>query len=416
MLLLGTIVAAVMLSPTFEEMLKKIPTFCSSGYVDCDALAGYLAVYRVCFSLAAFYFFFCILMINVSSSKDPRAKIHNGFWFFKFLFLIGICVGAFYIPHGQFNVALYYIGLCGAFCFILIQLVLLIDFAHGLNDFLLSKREEADSPRCWSVTLVLCAFLMFATTLTATILFYVFYTTGSDCGLNKFYISFNLILCIIISVLSIHPRVQEESPKSGLLQAAVVCGYATYLVWSAMSNEPSTTCNPSLLTIANEIVHGGPGSVGNETTPTPQPSQPQWIEGQSIVGLIVFICCVLYSSITSSSSKNVDRLTMRENVVLDDDQALVIDDDEEANGQQVYDDEQNQVAYSYSGFHFMFFLASFYVMMTLTNWYEPGVDFKTMVNSWPAVWVKIVSSWLCHALYAWTLFAPIVLEGRDFDF
>jgi len=409
-------VAAIMLSPTFEELLKKIPTFCTSGYVDCDSLAGYLAVYRVCFSLAAFYFFFCILMINVSNSKDPRAKIQNGFWAFKFLFLIGICIGAFYIPHGSFNVALYYIGLCGAFCFILIQLVLLIDFAHGLNDFLLERREEADSPRCWSVMLVGCAFIMYGVVIAATILFYVFYTNG-DCSLNKFYISFNLIFCLIVSVLSIHPRVQEEQPRSGLLQAAVVCGYATYLVWSAMSNEPSTTCNPSLITIANEIIHPGQGTAGNATTPTPQPSQPQWIEGQSIVGLIVFICCVLYSSIRNSSSSNVDRLTMREQVVIDDDEkALVIEDDEEANGQKVYDNEQEMVAYSYSGFHFMFFLASFYVMMTLTNWYQPGVDFTTMVNSWPAVWVKIVSSWLCLALYTWTLFAPILLEGRDFDF
>lgn len=44
----------------------------------CDEVVGYLAVYRVCFAMAGFFFLFCLLMIKVKSSKDPRAKIQNG--------------------------------------------------------------------------------------------------------------------------------------------------------------------------------------------------------------------------------------------------------------------------------------------------------------------------------------------------
>ena len=38
-------------------------------------------------------------------------------------------------------------------------------------------------------------------------------------------------------------------------------------------------------------------------------------------------------------------------------------------GQTVIDDEQDEVSYSYSFFHFMYLLTTLYVMVTLTNWF-----------------------------------------------
>ena len=142
----------------------QIPGFCVGGAgipgiegkVNCDVIVGYKSVYRMCFAMACFFFLFSIIMIRVRSSKDPRAAIQNGFvlrtaasvplscvmticctlvakhvdctfsvvlywrqkqtcvylyfisvplsfWFFKFLVLVGITVGAFFIPDGIFT-------------------------------------------------------------------------------------------------------------------------------------------------------------------------------------------------------------------------------------------------------------------------------------------------------------------------
>jgi len=45
---------------------------------------------------------------------------------------------------------------------------------------------------------------------------------------------------------------------------------------------------------------------------------------------------------------------------------------------------------------------------------SPSSDFNTLNANMAAVWVKIVSSWLCIVLYVWTLVAPVVLSDREF--
>lgn len=185
-------------------------------------------------------------------------------------------------------------------------------------------------------------------------------------------------------------------------------------------------CNPSLLSIFQQITAPtlAPLAMENQTaviiigTEEPVLTSPylQWWDGQTIVGLAIFVLCILYSSIRSSSTSQVNKLTMasRDSVILAEGGSSPDLSEESTGPRRVEDNERDMVQYNYSFFHFMLFLAALYIMMTLTNWYSPDADY-TITSKWPAVWVKITSSWVCLALYIWTLVAPMILTNRDFS-
>ncbi|EDO33382.1 predicted protein, partial [Nematostella vectensis] len=137
-----------------------------------------------------------------------------------------------------------YIGFIGAVLFILIQVILLVDFAHSWNEIWTSNAEENDS-KCWYIGLLVFMILFYAAALAGHITGYIFFTESSGCHLNKFFLSFNLILCVIISIISLLPSIQSAQPKSGLLQSSIVSLFTTYLILSALASEP-TTSDPGL--------------------------------------------------------------------------------------------------------------------------------------------------------------------------
>lgn len=86
------------LFPNAPSWVPKIST--NHSVLPCEAIVGYLAVYRVCLAVAGFFLLLSGIMICVRNSKDPRAYIQNGFWIFKWIFAIGLVVGFFFIPDG----------------------------------------------------------------------------------------------------------------------------------------------------------------------------------------------------------------------------------------------------------------------------------------------------------------------------
>ncbi|XP_044016094.1 probable serine incorporator isoform X3 [Aphidius gifuensis] len=405
-LMLGMIASCIFLSSGLENLLHKLP-FCanSSSLIpsytfDCKDAIGYMAVYRVCFAMVVFFVLMSLIMINVKSSKDHRAPIQNGFWAIKFLLVIGIAIGAFFIEANWFGPVWMRFGMIGGLLYIFIQLILIVDFAHSWAESWVDHYEENES-RAWYCALLGSTLVNYVLAIVGAVLMYTEYARN-DCGTHKFLIWFNVILCIAISVVSILPKVQEVQPRSGLLQASVVSLYVMYLTWSGISNNPDKHCNTS-------------SAVNN-------PNQAKF-DGETITGLAIWIGCVLYSSLRTAS--NSSRITGTEKVLVKDNGAIRSGDpclinneegrngDDEEGGGKVWDNEEDEVAYNWSFFHVMFALATLYVMMTLTNWYEPQSE--PHHSSAASMWVKIASSWFCLGLYTWSLIAPAVLSDRDFS-
>lgn len=293
LLLFGAASGAIALSDGLSDLLKKVP-FCANTTstvssllvpttttLDCSHAVGYLAVYRICFALLVFFLMMATIMIGVRSSRDNRAAIQNGFWAFKFLIVIAITIGAFFIHDGDFGRWMMWVGMIGGFGFILVQLVLLIDFAHNWADAWVGNYEETES-RGWFIALMSVTFLQYIVSLIGVILLFSYYTQSDSCGLNKFFISFNMILCLAVSILSITPRVQEAQPRSGLLQSAIVTLYVIFLTWSAVSNNPDANCNNSL----------GMADEHNKIS----------FDKTSLVGMVIWMCCILYSSLRSANA------------------------------------------------------------------------------------------------------------------
>ena len=63
-----------------------------------------------------------------------------------------------FIPHGDFEEVWMVFGMIGGFLFILIQLVLIVDFAHAWNEKWLAKYEESQS-KWWFAGNVTCKYL-----------------------------------------------------------------------------------------------------------------------------------------------------------------------------------------------------------------------------------------------------------------
>lgn len=391
---LGNMLSFVMLVPDMRHYLDQVPYLCStiSSKEICDNLVGYSAAYRVFFVMAVFYLFFSMITYNVTSTKQFRARIHNGFWYVKLSILTLLFIGAFYIPNiTQFGMIWMYVGLTGGFMFLIFQIVLIIDFGYSWS---VSWAEKMDvlNTRCWFFALAFATAVVYSMSLCAAAILYLYFTNPLDvsqCKANTFYISFNVAHCALATIISVLPQIQQEASGAGLLQSSVVTIYTMYLTWNTLSSQPDSMCNPL-------------GDVLLEY------DKASGVNGQAVFGSVLTFALLTFACTVRSSTSQLGKV----GISLSDNPDYMVASRLVNN--KKYDkkeeDDNVDVAYSYSIFHFVLFIASLHLMMVITNWHSPdeNEDFKKLIKNWAAVWVQMSASFLCCLLFIWTLVAPLI--------
>jgi len=341
------------------------------------------STYKILFAVALYHAMNAILMIGCKTRGDIRCSIQEGWWGFKMIIIGALMVACWFIG-SEFYSVYGIIAAFGAGFFILIQLVLLIDFAHSWNESWLEKVEDEDNQN-WFYALLTATVVFYLGALGFTIASFILYCQHGQT-LNTILICINVSLCFFTSMASVHSKIQDVNPRVGLLQASILSIYSSYLCFSALLAQPTKM---------------------NEQADVTDLGFLDYVV--LVCGSVFSILAVVYSTYNASNSEKV---TGGKGI-----QLLAKDEEEgedDVNNNDDDEDPDETVGYNYTYFHISFILGSMYILMLFVNWTTSSSIYMDTGSA--AYWIKFASSWLCHLLYGWSLIAPLVLSDRDFGY
>ncbi|VUG18755.1 TMS1 [Brettanomyces bruxellensis] len=442
------------MSKKFTRLAEKLavgPFKSASAYCRGKGCTGFANAQRINFSLGMIHVAMALLTIGVQSTKDPRAIIQNGYWVAKLVVLTLISTVCFLIPDQFFVFWGNYLSIFFGTLFLIVGLILLVDFAHEWAETCLEKIDEGQiflddgygdtiddgssangfgslfqDERFWRTILVGGTAAMYAGTLLMTGLMYHFFAQ-SWCGMNTAFISVNVVLAVAATVLSILPVVQEYNPNAGLAQASMCCVYCTYLIFSACLSEPDDKkCNPlirssgtrTLTTLVGAlftfvaIAYTTTRAAGNSTF-NHSSANPNYADSENYDSVLDILTQepeernqMRYAAIQEA----VNEGSLPESALSDPAFMGSAGDDGDASVTK----SKTATKYNYTLFHVIFFLATQYMAALLTINVESGEadGFVPVGRTYFNTWLKTVSSWVCYLLYAWTLIAPVLFPDR----
>lgn len=371
-----TTVTAGILRYYGKPFLINIPGLTHIGCQD-EKCYGIGAVYMFMFALTLFFLTFALVNLAPTCAKKD-----GGSWCVKALYFIALLVASFFLPQGLFT-GYAYIAQGVSSIFVVIQIVLLIDFSYSWNDSWLQPDRD------WKKAVLFVSVSLYVAALIAVILLFNYY--GKD-DLSRGVISVTLVVTLLFTALS----ATDWCERGAILPSAACTIYCYWILYSALSVYPpikttyTTSNNPAVI----------------------------------VLGFIIAAASVCYAG-WSMATSTATQHSVKEDLLANDSVEAV--EDGKA-GQMKYGANENlSVAHpsdetetettnnptANSRFHIVMASACCYGAMLLTDWgqspdgqHGPGAT---------TMWIQIVSQWVCMALYTWSLIAPQLLTNRDFS-
>lgn len=400
-ILFGVLMSMLTFLPAFRRFFVAHSHYCSrnTSQGKCDILVGHILLYRFYIGMILFFVILAIIDCQLTVFTTFSHWLENGFWFIKFhLFCLSILLSLL-IPEGHLSNAVMHVGWIGSFIVMVIQLVLLIDLAKTLNAYWVERMELSSHPNVWYSSMLLFTSLLYTLSVAFVVYFYATYAVSKDCRTNLIFITAVVLLCIVASLLSIHPKVRE----TGLLQAGIVTSYSVYFVWTCIVHYPYSACNPTwkLLVVTEFNFH---------------------FQFNMIFDLFVTFALLVYSVVRVPS---VQYLLASVNLM---DCCMFQSQDENNPESPAENDERPLVVSTFLMFYLFLVLICLHLLMIISNFYTPegivGTEDEVVESEYKLIdmdeYVKSLSQWVASCLkmivcivflfmYMWTILAPVIL-------
>uniref|UniRef100_A0A7S2RGK7 Serine incorporator n=1 Tax=Rhizochromulina marina TaxID=1034831 RepID=A0A7S2RGK7_9STRA len=361
---------------------------------DCDekpTCVQYAFTERVAFVATLFFAVMAII-------GKLMPKLHDQGWDLKFIVFMLVLLALMWAPSTIFDEHGYvWFARVFAFIFLILQQIILIDFAYTMNDYLYKFNQ-------W--VLLGASLFLYAASLTGICLMFVYF---KGCRSNEAFISLCLIAIVIFTIIQL-----LSNPELGhnLLTSSAVASYITYLTYVAVSSNPTgERCNPTLSDSKDTLaVFLGMGMVLI-----------------SLVATVYFASTSMTQLLNAPDGDAEAQSPGNEQLTRD---LLTGDLDQPSagvagttSGRQSFNVAMRDSMMGSSNsaivlyFNLVMLLICQYWCMVLTNW---GDSSASNSNSSPAagdvvMWMNISASWVCCLLYIWSLVAPMIFPDRDFS-
>jgi serine incorporator 1/3 len=350
------------------------------------------AIYRMTTVVGCFFLLQAVVVVwNV-------AAIFDHYWItvkLPVIILSTFCL--IFFPSSYFDDAVFiWWARIGAFCFIIFQQIILLDFAYMWNSKWFNNhrasnpmvRDFIDGSECnmvcrsvWLVAILAVAACLFAIFIAGMVLLYKYYG-GEGCSES------NTIITISLLGMTGAGVIQLSSSNGSLLTTTVLMIYVAYITYASVSLNANADCNP----LADS---GSNGSYGT---------------GPAVMGLIISLGSMVYMSTITTRSVSA--------LFSSGDASAVIRGG--TSGASSAPDLKKKARKSVFLFNLVYAFLAMYLAMTMTNW---GLRIRSLETadsetSNIGMWMQASAAWVTITLYSVALIAPIfnIIPRSVWDF